>query len=111
MQAGLTFYWWRWARKKGQLWLLHNHERLKIPVRAHLGATINFTAGKVRRAPAAFRRWGLEWLWRIKEEPHLWKRYWNDGMTFMGLVFTHVIPFIVLHALAEAGSAHRRFGD
>jgi N-acetylglucosaminyldiphosphoundecaprenol N-acetyl-beta-D-mannosaminyltransferase len=82
--------------KKGQLWLLHNHERLTIPVRAHLGATLNFTAGKVRRAPAAFRRWGLEWLWRIKEEPHLWKRYWNDGMTFMGLVFAHVVPFIVL---------------
>ncbi len=82
--------------KKGQLWLLHNHGRLKIPVRAHLGATINFTAGKVRRAPAALRGWGLEWLWRIKEEPHLWVRYWNDGLVFIGLVLTRVLPLIVL---------------
>ena len=37
--------------KKGQLWLLRNRYRLRIPVRAHLGAVINFQAGTVRRAP------------------------------------------------------------
>ena len=31
--------------RKGQLWLLHNHDRLLIPVRAHLGAAVNFQAG------------------------------------------------------------------
>ena len=43
--------------KKGQAWLLRNHHHLRIPIRAHLGATINFQTGAVRRAPAALRRW------------------------------------------------------
>jgi N-acetylglucosaminyldiphosphoundecaprenol N-acetyl-beta-D-mannosaminyltransferase len=78
--------------KKGQLWFQHNHRRLSIPVRTHLGAVINFQAGTIRRAPTIIRRLGLEWLWRIKEEPYLWKRYWNDGRVVLGLVFTRVAP-------------------
>ena len=64
---------------KGQAWLRHNHQRLTVPVRAHLGAVIGFQAGVVRRAPRIVQKLGLEWLWRIKEEPHLWRRYWGDG--------------------------------
>ena len=37
--------------EKAQAWLLHNHWRLRPPVRAQFGATINFEAGTVRRAP------------------------------------------------------------
>ena len=77
---------------KGQLWLQRNHHRLQIPVRAHLGAAINFQAGTVRRAPPIMRRLGLEWLWRIKEEPHLWRRYWNDGNVLLRLLFTRIVP-------------------
>ena len=58
---------------KGQLWLQRNHHRLRIPLRSHLGATIHFQAGTVKRAPYTFQKLGLEWLWRIKEEPYLWK--------------------------------------
>jgi N-acetylglucosaminyldiphosphoundecaprenol N-acetyl-beta-D-mannosaminyltransferase len=77
---------------KGQVWLLRNHHRLKIPIRAHLGATINFAAGRVRRAPRALRKTGFEWLWRIKEEPHLWPRYWNDGTVLIRLLITRAAP-------------------
>ena len=79
--------------QKGQAWLQRNHHRLLIPVRAHLGASLNFQAGTVRRAPPFMRKFGLEWLWRIKEEPHLWRRYWTDGSALLGLLFTHVLPF------------------
>jgi N-acetylglucosaminyldiphosphoundecaprenol N-acetyl-beta-D-mannosaminyltransferase len=78
--------------QKGQLWLLRNHHRLHIPVRAHLGAALNFQAGAVGRAPAVVREFGLEWLWRIKEEPYLWRRYWNDGSVLLHLVLTRVLP-------------------
>jgi N-acetylglucosaminyldiphosphoundecaprenol N-acetyl-beta-D-mannosaminyltransferase len=78
--------------QKGQLWLQRNHHRLLIPVRAHLGASLNFQAGTVRRAPTFIRKLGLEWLWRIKEEPYLWRRYWNDGRALLRLLFTHVLP-------------------
>lgn len=78
--------------QKGQSWLQRNHNRLLIPVRSHLGASLNFQAGTVKRAHPALRKFGLEWLWRIKEEPHLWRRYWNDGRVLLCLLFTHVLP-------------------
>ena len=80
------------GNQKGQLWLLRNHHRLLTPVRAQIGATMNFQAGTVRRAPAIIRRFGFEWLWRVKEEPYLWRRYWNDGRVLLRLLFTHVLP-------------------
>jgi N-acetylglucosaminyldiphosphoundecaprenol N-acetyl-beta-D-mannosaminyltransferase len=78
--------------KKGQAWLLRNHDRLLVPVRVHLGATVNFQAGTVKRAPLVLQRLGLEWLWRIKEEPHLWRRYWDDGWVFLRLLWMCVLP-------------------
>jgi N-acetylglucosaminyldiphosphoundecaprenol N-acetyl-beta-D-mannosaminyltransferase len=81
--------------KKGQSWLLHNHQRLQIPVRSHLGAAINFQAGTLKRAPLFVRRFGFEWLWRIKEEPHLWSRYRNDGIVLLRLMLTCVLPLII----------------
>ena len=77
---------------KGQTWLLRNHHRVRIPVRAHLGAAINFQAGSVRRAPKMIRKAGLEWLWRIKQERHLWIRYWRDGRTLLRLLRTRILP-------------------
>lgn len=71
--------------KKGQAWILHNLGQLQVPVVSHLGAVVNFVAGTVQRAPAAWQRAGLEWLWRIKEEPALFGRYWNDGLALFGL--------------------------
>jgi N-acetylglucosaminyldiphosphoundecaprenol N-acetyl-beta-D-mannosaminyltransferase len=84
------------GNRKGQLWLLRNHDRLSVPVRAHLGATLNFQAGTVQRAPTVMRKLGLEWLWRIKEEPHLWRRYRNDGWVLLRLLLTDVLLFILL---------------
>jgi len=81
--------------KKGQLWLLRNHHRLLIPVRAHLGAALNFEAGTLKRAPLFMQKIGLEWLWRIKEEPYLWKRYWTDGTVLLRLMLTRVLPLII----------------
>ncbi len=81
--------------KKGQLWLQRNHRRLRIPIRAHLGAVINFQAGTVKRAPHLMQKFGLEWLWRIKEEPNLWRRYWHDGGVLLRLLLTGVLPLAV----------------
>jgi len=83
--------------KKGQIWLLRNRDRLTIPVRAHLGATINFQAGTLKRAPAWLQKRGLEWLWRIKEEPVLWRRYWRDGLLLLELILIQVAPLLVLN--------------
>jgi N-acetylglucosaminyldiphosphoundecaprenol N-acetyl-beta-D-mannosaminyltransferase len=90
---------------KGQAWLKQNNHRLRIPVRVHLGSVIKYQAGTVRRAPVYLRKWGLEWLWRIKEEPHLLKRYWSDGIVLLGFVLSHVMP---LYSLMLWGRLLRR---
>lgn len=83
--------------KKGQAWILHNQHLLEAPVISHLGAVINFMAGTVRRSPRWLQRIGLEWIWRIFEEPALWRRYWEDGLVFLSLLARHALPT----ALAE----------
>ncbi len=78
--------------KRGQAWIEHNLDALRTPLISHLGAVVNFVAGTVSRAPAGVGRLGLEWLWRIKEEPALWRRYWHDGKALMRLLFTQALP-------------------
>lgn len=78
--------------KKGQAWIQHNLPALHVPLVSHLGAVVNFVAGTVSRAPAWAQKTGLEWAWRIKEEPQLWRRYRDDGLALLRLVTTRVIP-------------------
>ena len=75
--------------RKGQAWIEHNLDRLAPPLVSHLGAVVNFVAGSVARAPALVARLGLEWVWRIKEEPALWRRYFMDGLGFLGYLARH----------------------
>jgi N-acetylglucosaminyldiphosphoundecaprenol N-acetyl-beta-D-mannosaminyltransferase len=49
----------------------------------------------LRRAPLFVRRFGFEWLWRIKEEPHLWRRYFKDGLVLLRLMLTSVLPLLL----------------
>lgn len=81
--------------KKGQEWIVQNRSRLKVPAISHLGAVINFVAGSVSRAPVIIQKLGLEWLWRIKEEPSLWKRYYFDGIQSIKLFFAKIIPLYI----------------
>ncbi len=78
--------------QKGQAWLVANRGKLAVPVVSHLGATLNFLAGAVRRAPEGVRKLGLEWLWRIKEEPKLAPRHLSDGGRLAWLLLTRVLP-------------------
>lgn len=78
--------------KKGQAWIMHNLDRIKVPLVSHLGAVINFEAKRVQRAPTLLQNTGFEWLWRIKEEPELWRRYFKDGLFFLNMLATKVLP-------------------
>jgi N-acetylglucosaminyldiphosphoundecaprenol N-acetyl-beta-D-mannosaminyltransferase len=77
---------------KGQAWIDRNRARLSAPVIAHLGAVMDFTAGTKARAPRLLRRLGLEWAWRIKEEPALWRRYWSDAGALAALLAARLWP-------------------
>ena len=79
--------------KKGQAWIERNRERVSVPLVSYLGAVVNFAADTVRRAPAWVQRMGFEWLWRIKEEPVLWRRYFRGGVSLLALLATRVVPY------------------
>lgn len=88
--------------KKGQEWILKNKKQLNARVISHLGAVINFVAGEVQRSPKIFQKIGLEWLWRIYQEPILFKRYIKDGLLFVLMVFGKIIPLKVFYLLSKA---------
>ncbi|MFO1091079.1 MAG: WecB/TagA/CpsF family glycosyltransferase [Hyphomicrobiales bacterium] len=90
---------------KGQAWLMANRQRLTIPVLSHFGAAVNFVAGSVERAPLLFQKAGLEWLWRIRQEPQLWSRYASDAALMARIVSGRMLGLINEHrALARSAA-------
>lgn len=81
--------------QKGQSWICDHLAQLHVPVVSHLGAVVNFVAGTVTRAPIWVQKIGMEWLWRIKEEPYLWRRYWFDAVGLLRIGFQQVLPLIL----------------
>ena len=68
---------------KQEKWISMNYRKLGVPVCVGVGATIDFLAGAVRRAPVWMRKCGLEWTWRMLMEPRrLAKRYLKGGLVF-----------------------------
>lgn len=56
---------------------------LSIPICHGVGGAFDVFAGMVRRAPALWQRLGLEWLYRVLQEPgRLWKRYLVTNAVF-----------------------------
>ena len=52
-----------------------------------VGGSFDVMAGKVERAPALWQRLGLEWLYRVKQEPRrLWRRYLVTNTLFCGML-------------------------
>ncbi len=68
---------------KQEKWIAMHYRALGVPVAIGVGATIDFLAGRVRRAPEWMRRSGTEWIYRLLLEPRrLYKRYANDLLHF-----------------------------
>jgi N-acetylglucosaminyldiphosphoundecaprenol N-acetyl-beta-D-mannosaminyltransferase len=65
-----------------------HYRSLGVPVTAGVGATIDFLAGQVKRAPAWMQRSGTEWVFRLAQEPRrLFRRYVTDLWVFGASIF------------------------
>lgn len=65
-------------------------DKLNVPVSLAIGATIDFEAGKVKRAPVFFQKMGLEWLYRLAKEPkRMYKRYLINDMKIFKIVYKY----------------------
>jgi N-acetylglucosaminyldiphosphoundecaprenol N-acetyl-beta-D-mannosaminyltransferase len=68
---------------KQEKWIAMHFRDLGVPVCVGVGATIDFLAGQVRRAPVWIQRCGFEWLFRLAQEPRrLFRRYAKDFWVF-----------------------------
>ena len=68
-----------------------HYTQLGIPCLLGIGASFDFVAGKTKRAPTWMQRWGLEWLWRLSQEPRrLWYRYLIQDSIFVPLLCKEV---------------------
>ena len=57
-------------------WMSDNYQRIRQGVLIGVGAAFDFISGKVKQAPVFMQNLGLEWLFRLYQEPlRLWKRY------------------------------------
>ncbi len=67
------------------IWIANNFPHIKTPVVVGVGGLFDFFAGKVSRAPLFLRSVGLEWTWRLAQEPgRMWKRYLVGNVAFVG---------------------------
>jgi N-acetylglucosaminyldiphosphoundecaprenol N-acetyl-beta-D-mannosaminyltransferase len=68
---------------KQEKWIAMNYRSLGVPVVMGVGATIDFLAGRVRRAPKLMQQTGTEWVFRLAQEPRrLFRRYLMDLRIF-----------------------------
>ena len=71
------------APKQGKWIMKYRNNMPKVDIFMALGATIDFEAGTLKRAPLIWQKCGMEWLYRVIKEPkRLFKRYFVDDMQF-----------------------------
>lgn len=59
---------------KQELWVARNLAKLPVRLAMSVGGTFDFLAGVKSRAPRWMQRAGLEWLFRLAQEPRRWRR-------------------------------------
>lgn len=69
---------------KQEKWIMkYRNQMPDVDLFMALGATIDFEAGTLKRAPLLWQKLGMEWLYRCLKEPRrLFKRYFVDDMQF-----------------------------
>lgn len=69
---------------KQEKWLSMHYRRAGVPVGIGVGATIDFLAGTFRRAPVWMQRTGLEWVFRLLQEPRRLAGRYGRGLWIFG---------------------------
>jgi exopolysaccharide biosynthesis WecB/TagA/CpsF family protein len=77
---------------KKEIFLGDYGETLGVPVLHGVGGSFDILAGVTKRAPQLWQRLGLEWLYRVLQEPRrLWRRYFTTNATFIALVLRELV--------------------
>ncbi len=84
-QSNPDLLWVGMTAPKQEKWAYTHIDRLEVNCHiGTIGAVFDFFAGTVKRAPEAWQRAGLEWLYRLVKEPRrMWRRYLLGNVQFL----------------------------
>lgn len=83
-RSAADIVWVGLSTPKQERWM-HAHQRaLNVPVMVGVGAAFDMHSGRLRQAPVWMQEHGLEWFYRLAQEPRrLWRRYLVLGSMFV----------------------------
>lgn len=77
---------------KKEQFLARWFDQMDVAVCHGVGGSFDVLAGKVRRAPRMWQRLGMEWLYRVWQEPRrMWRRYLVTNTLFCGMVLSAMV--------------------
>src|SRR5438552_2650336 len=104
--AGTDILWVGLGTPKQERWAAEMRSRLAAKVIITVGAAFDFHTGRVRRAPLFLQSVGLEWAFRVWQEPRrLWRRYVYNNPVFLWLA---VLQLAGLKKVANGDRAGRK---
>jgi len=83
---------WVWlVQTKREKWIYENFEKLDTKFVDAVGAVFNFYSEQIKRVPNIIQNLGLEWFYRICQEPtRLWKRNLFCNLNFIFVVMPYL---------------------
>ena len=83
-RSGAEVVWVGIGVPKQEKWMARVQDRVQAPVLIGVGAAFDFHGGLIPQAPAHMQRLGLEWAFRLAQEPRrLWRRYLRYNPRFV----------------------------
>ena len=82
--ASPDLLWVGLSTPKQERWMHSHRDSLFVPLMMGVGAAFDFHTGRLKQAPSWMQKSGLEWLFRLIQEPkRLWRRYLINGSEFI----------------------------
>lgn len=77
--------------------LAAHRDELNVPFIMGVGGSFDILSGKIQRAPARIQAFGLEWLYRVYQEPRrMWWRYAKTNTVFAGILARAIVEHSLL---------------
>lgn len=85
-EAEADIVWVGLGAPKQEIWMANHKDQVK-GLMIGVGAAFDYYAGNIKRAPLFLQKTGLEWMFRLLQDPkRLWKRYFVTNTKFIWLI-------------------------
>jgi N-acetylglucosaminyldiphosphoundecaprenol N-acetyl-beta-D-mannosaminyltransferase len=103
-QSGADMLFLGMTTPKKEIFLGQYGDFVDVPVLHGVGGSFDVLAGVTKRAPLTWQRFGLEWAYRLLQEPRrLWRRYLSTNSAFVGLTIKELVRPTKTYRLSRLG--------